>query len=100
MDKILSCWEEGSLEVGAVFLYSDSKYVVDGIQKWVPGWKRRGWKKADNKAPENLDLWQELDVLVSKFDELQFKWVKGHSGHPQNEFCDQLANKSLDESGF
>ncbi len=90
LDKILSCWEEGSLEVGAVFLYSDSKYVVDGIQKWVPGWKRRGWKKADNKAPENLDLWQELDVLVSKFDELQFKWVKGHSGHPKMSFVISL----------
>lgn len=83
-----------------ISLVSDSKYVVDGITSWVAGWKRRGWKKADNKAPENLDLWQELDELVSDFSQLKFQWVKGHSGYPQNEYVDELANKALDEAGF
>lgn len=83
-----------------VFLYSDSKYVVDGIQKWVPGWKKRGWRKADKKEPENLALWKELDLIASAYSSLQFLWVKGHSGHPQNDYVDQLANTALDEAGF
>jgi ribonuclease HI len=83
-----------------VFLYSDSKYVVDGTNSWMPGWKRRGWKKADKKAPENLDLWQRMDSAVTQLKYLKLIWVKGHAGHPQNEHCDQLANIALDESGF
>lgn len=83
-----------------VFIYSDSKYVVEGIEKWVPGWKNRGWKKADNKIPENLELWKELDALKHNFENIQFHWVKGHDGHPQNELCDQMANTALDEAGF
>lgn len=82
-----------------VYLVSDSKYVVDGITKWVSGWKRKGWKKADNKTPENVDLWRRFDQLVEHFEKIHFKWVKGHSGHPQNERCDQLANESLDNAG-
>lgn len=81
------------------FLYTDSKYVVDGVEKWVAGWKSRGWKKADKKEPENLDLWKEIDELVSGMN-VKLMWVKGHAGHPQNEYCDQLANKTLDEAGF
>ncbi len=80
-----------------VHLYSDSKYVVDGITKWVSGWKRRGWKKADKKVPENIDLWQQLDELSEV--NIHYHWVKGHAGHPQNERCDQLANMALDQSG-
>jgi len=83
-----------------VLLVSDSKYVLDGIQKWVPGWKARGWKKADKKTPENLELWVEFDELVCKFFDLRYKWVKGHSGYPQNEKCDLLANEALDNAGF
>lgn len=83
-----------------IALVSDSKYVVDGITTWVHGWKKRGWKKADNKAPENLDLWQELDELVGSFQKLKFQWVKGHSGYPQNEYVDELANLALDDAGF
>ena len=82
-----------------IFLFSDSKYVVDGMTRWVLGWKRRGWKKADKAIPINLDLWQRLDRAVGKFSSVQFRWVQGHSGHPQNEYVDQLANKALDESG-
>lgn len=83
-----------------VFVYSDSKYVTEGISSWVSGWKNRGWKKADGKDPENLLLWKELDELKSRFDHIQFNWVKGHAGHPQNEMCDQMCNLALDEAGF
>lgn len=83
-----------------VFVYSDSKYVVEGIEKWVPSWKARGWKKADNKEPENLVLWRELEELKINFNRISFVWVKGHSGHPQNELCDKMANQALDEAGF
>tara|TARA_R110000868_G_scaffold248282_17_gene504720 strand:- start:517 stop:1161 length:645 start_codon:yes stop_codon:yes gene_type:complete len=83
-----------------VWLFSDSKYVVEGVEKWVAGWKARGWKKADKKEPENVDLWKRLDETTKLFTNLKFKWVKGHAGHPQNERCDQLANIALDEAGF
>lgn len=77
---------------------TDSKYVVDGMKSWVPGWKSRGWKKADNKSPENLELWQKLDQVKDQFFQVEWEWVKGHSGHPQNEYCDQLANGLMDEN--
>ena len=102
LNGLIEKWiEEGTSDrVSPVFVYSDSKYVIEGIEKWVPGWKNRGWKKADNKEPENLVLWKELDQLKSRFDSITFLWVKGHSGHPQNEMCDQMANLALDEAGF
>lgn len=84
---------------GKLYLYTDSRYVVDGIEKWVVGWKSRGWKKADKKAPENLELWQTLDHLNGEL-KAKFIWVKGHAGHPQNELCDQLANEALDNAGY
>jgi ribonuclease HI len=80
-----------------LLLYTDSKYVVDGMNSWVAGWKARGWRKADNKEPENLDLWQELDALRDELARVEFNWVKGHAGHPQNEYCDQMANDELDQ---
>ncbi len=93
--------EEGvSDRESPVFVYSDSKYVTEGISSWVAGWKNRGWKKADGKEPENIALWKELDTLVSRFDKINFLWVKGHAGHPQNEMCDQMCNLALDEAGF
>jgi ribonuclease HI len=70
--------------------------VVDGINQWVKGWKARGWKKADGKAPENMDLWLTLDEWKAKFPQVHVAWVRGHNGHPQNEFCDRLANRVLD----
>ena len=81
-----------------VRVITDSKYVVDGMKSWVAGWKSRGWKKADGKAPENLELWQSLDSLRTKFMEVDWMWVKGHAGHPQNEYCDRRANEVLDEN--
>jgi ribonuclease HI len=77
---------------------TDSKYVVDGMNSWVAGWKSRGWKKADGKAPENVELWMKLDQKINSFFEVKFQWVRGHGGHPQNERCDQLANKAMDEA--
>lgn len=83
-----------------IVLFTDSTYVVKGITEWVKGWKERGWKKSDKKAPENLELWKRLDELSLLFADLNFSWVKGHSGHPQNERCDEMANIILDEYGY
>ncbi len=81
-----------------VKVVTDSKYVVDGMKTWVKGWKARDWKKADNKAPENLELWQALDKVRENFLEVDWVWVKGHEGHPQNEYCDKKANQVMDEN--
>jgi ribonuclease HI len=89
----------GDTKETEIWLYSDSKYLVNGLIDWVPGWKKRGWKKADKKTPENLDLWQQLDEKRCQWGQyLKLRWVKGHSGHPQNERCDQLANEALDQT--
>jgi ribonuclease HI len=90
-------------KVGAskkIFLYSDSKYVLDGIKSWMPSWKKNSWLKADKTPPMNIDLWKELDVITEWFLSLKLVWVKGHNGHPQNEYCDEMANKALDDSGY
>ena len=79
-----------------VALYTDSKYVMDGIGTWLAGWKRRGWKTAARKPVKNQDLWQALDVAASRH-EVTWNWVKGHSGHPGNEEADALANRGIDE---
>lgn len=81
-----------------VKVVTDSKYLVEGMKSWIHGWKSRGWKKADGKAPENLDLWQRLDSMNEKFLGLNWQWVKGHGGHPQNEYCDRLANELMDQN--
>lgn len=74
-----------------VILTSDSKYLVDAVTKgWVYGWKKRGWKKSDNSPALNADLWERLLPLLQKH-EVEFNWVKGHAGHPENERCDKLA---------
>lgn len=76
-------------------LYTDSKYVMDGITSWIHNWKNNGWKTANNKPVKNLDLWIELDKL-NAFHEVSWYWVKGHSGDPGNEMADDLANKGID----
>ena len=78
-----------------VELNSDSKYVLDGITKWLPGWKAKGWKTADRQPVKNVDLWQRLDAEVARH-RVTFKWVKGHSGQPENERVDALARAALD----
>lgn len=74
-----------------ITLYTDSKYVMDGVNQWLPNWKVNGWKTTNKKsAVKNLDLWQELDTLLCKHT-IKWVWVKGHNGHPENERVDKLA---------
>ncbi len=79
-----------------VLLYTDSKYLMDGIRTWLPGWKQRGWKTAAKKPVKNQDLWKALDAAAARHD-VTWKWVKGHSGHAGNEEADALANLGIDE---
>jgi ribonuclease HI len=79
-----------------VRLTTDSKYVQQGIQEWLVNWKRRGWKTAAKKPVKNIDLWQRLDKATEGHD-IEWAWVKGHSGHPENDLADELANKAIDE---
>ncbi|MDX2074598.1 MAG: ribonuclease HI [Alphaproteobacteria bacterium] len=69
---------------------TDSKYVIQGMTEWLPGWKARGWKTADKKPVKNVDLWQALEEEVSRHD-VRWNWVRGHDGHPENERADALA---------
>jgi len=80
----------------SVVLTTDSQYVIKGINEWMDGWKKRGWKTANRKPVKNEDLWRELDRLVSEH-EMTWHWVKGHSGHREYELVDQLANDAIDE---
>ncbi len=79
-----------------VALYSDSRYVLQGIREWMPRWKARGWKTSARKPVQNQDLWQRLDELAARHD-IDWHWVRGHSGHADNERVDQLANHAIDE---
>ena len=74
-----------------VILYTDSVYVKDGITQWIQGWRKRGWKKSGGGAVVNVDLWRRLDE-VATLHEVDWRWVKGHSGDPGNERADELAN--------
>ena len=87
---------EALIEPCSVTLYSDSKYVLDGITKWVHGWKKRGWVNASRKPVRNADLWHEL-IEVSDRHQIDWRWVKGHSGHPENERVDCLASDAADQ---
>ncbi len=73
-----------------VELYSDSKYVLDGLESWIAGWKKRGWKTAAKKPVKNEALWRRLDELREQH-EVSFHWIRGHAGHPDNERADALA---------
>ncbi len=79
-----------------VVLTTDSQYVRKGITEWIANWKRRNWRTAGKQPVKNKDLWQELDALCQKHD-VEWHWVKGHSGHRENEIADQLANRGIDE---
>lgn len=79
-----------------VNLYSDSRYLVDAIEKgWLSAWIKNGWRKADKQPVLNIDLWQRLCELLDKHD-VKFNWVKGHTGHPMNERCDRLATSATE----
>lgn len=79
-----------------VAITTDSQYVKNGITQWMANWKRRGWKTADRKPVKNIDLWQRLDAAVQRH-QVSWHWVRGHTGHAENERADQLANRAIDE---
>ena len=77
-----------------VVLYTDSQYVKNGVTQWLPNWKERGWRTSGGKPVKNQDLWKELDRLVSLHD-VEWRWVKGHAGHEENERVDRLATEAI-----
>ena len=79
-----------------IILYTDSKYVLQGIEEWIHNWKKRGWRGANKKPVKNIELWKELDELRDEHN-IKWNWVKGHSGDPGNETADMLANRGIDE---
>ena len=81
-----------------VVICTDSQYVKNGMESWIHGWKKNGWKTAAKKPVKNEDLWRELDELVSRH-QVSWTWVKGHAGHPENEKADELANLGAAEFG-
>jgi ribonuclease HI len=87
---------EGLTRSCPVRVVTDSQYVKNGITQWIHNWRRNGWKTANRKPVKNADLWQELWDQVENHD-VTWEWVKGHSGHPENERADQLANRGIDE---
>lgn len=80
-----------------VELHTDSQYLRNGVTQWIHGWKKRGWKTADNKPVKNEDLWKRLDAARLRH-EVDWRWVKGHAGHPMNERADALARKGLEQA--
>ncbi|MEJ2645966.1 MAG: ribonuclease HI [Gammaproteobacteria bacterium] len=81
-----------------VTLTTDSQYVRKGITEWIADWKRRGWKTSARKPVKNADLWQRLEAAAGRH-QVEWHWVRGHTGHPENERADQLANRGIDELG-
>jgi ribonuclease HI len=77
-----------------VRIHTDSMYVKDGITRWIHAWKRKGWKTADNKPVKNVELWQRLDAALAGH-RVEWEWVRGHAGHPENERADQLARAAI-----
>ena len=80
----------------AIILTTDSNYVKDGITQWIHNWKKKGWKTANKKPVKNKECWLQLDVEVQRH-QIEWKWVKGHSGHPENERADELANEAVED---
>ena len=77
-----------------VDVYTDSQYVKNGIESWIHGWKKNGWRTSDRKAVKNAELWRELDALAG-IHRIHWHWVKGHNGHPENDRADALANEGV-----
>ena len=86
--------EQLKRDVGKVRITTDSTYVKDGITKWIFGWKKNGWKTAAKKPVKNKDLWIRLDEAL-KGKDVEWDWVKGHAGHPENERCDEMARLAI-----
>ncbi len=81
----------------AIILTTDSNYVKDGITQWIHNWKKKGWKTANKQPVKNKECWLQLDVEVQRH-QIKWKWVKGHSGHPENERADELANEAVEDN--
>ena len=81
----------------AIILTTDSNYVKDGITQWIHNWKKKGWKTANKKPVKNKECWLQLDAEVQRH-QIEWKWVKGHSGHPENERADELANEAVENN--
>ena len=81
-----------------IILTTDSNYVKNGITEWIHNWKKKGWKTANKKPVKNKECWLQLDVEVQRH-QIEWKWVKGHSGHPENERADELANQAVEDNG-
>lgn len=79
-----------------VTVTTDSKYVLQGMTEWLAGWKRKAWKSASGQPVKNQDLWQRLDAAAQPH-QIKWNWVRGHTGHPENERVDRLANRAIDE---
>ena len=92
------CALEAMTEACSVVLTTDSTYVKDGITRWIRNWKANGWKTAAKKPVKNKDLWERLDAECLRH-QVEWRWVKGHAGHPENERADGLANLAMDELG-
>lgn len=87
------------IEPCQVTIYTDSRYVIDGMTKWIHGWQKRGWINASKKPVRNADLWHELIEAVTAHD-ITWEWVRGHSGHPENERVDRLASDAAERARF
>lgn len=85
-------------EESDIIIYTDSKYLIDGINTWIHSWKKNNWKTSGNKDVKNVDLWKAIDELNSKHS-IKWNWVKGHSGNPGNEMADDLANFAISYKG-
>ena len=86
------------IEPCEVTIHTDSRYVIDGMTKWVAGWNKRGWVNASKQPVKNADLWHDLIEAVRRH-QVSWEWVRGHSGHPENERVDRLASDAADEAG-
>lgn len=79
-----------------VTIITDSQYVKNGITQWITKWKKNGWKTASKKVVKNIDLWQALDEQITRHQRVDWQWVRGHTGHPENELADSLARQALE----
>lgn len=80
-----------------VVLVTDSQYVKKGITEWITNWRTRNWKGSNGKHVKNVELWQQLDAAAKRHTQVKWEWVRGHTGHPENERADELANQAIDE---
>ena len=97
--KALESLSDKELNLNIISIYTDSKYLKNGITTWIKNWKRKNWKTASNKPVKNQDLWMQLDQLTgTKGALIRWQWVKGHSGNPGNEIADKLATEAIESA--